>query len=470
MTEIDQNLPESAAMPASSWGTELRATLALAWPLVVSQIAQMAIVTTDVVMMGWLGAEALAAGTLATSFMVPFLLFGVGATTAVAPLVAQALGSGDHRSVRRSTRQGFWVSIVIAAVLIPFVWQIEHILLALGQDPEIVPQSGIYIRFAVWMVLPALMINVLRAFLSAHSNTTIILWITCAGIAINAFTNYGLMFGNFGLPRMELAGAGLSSTLVNFLMLGLTLLYVLTHKRYRRYALMIRFWRPDWQKFFEIFRIGVPIGLMILAEVGLFSIAALLMGLLSTEELAGHAVAGQCAAIAFMVPLGVGQATTVRVGLAAGRRHVEGVKLAGWTGMAIGTGFMALSCLAFLLVPAVFVRFYLDPGNPANQAAFGFAVTYLGVAGVFQTVDGLQACAAAALRGLSDTRIPMIIAIVGYWLVGMPVAWFLCFVLEWRGVGLWFGLAAGLAVAAVALTWRFAWRERLNLVRFAPSS
>tara|TARA_R110002020_G_scaffold63368_3_gene169218 strand:- start:1552 stop:2967 length:1416 start_codon:yes stop_codon:yes gene_type:complete len=451
--------------PSSSWTAELRATFTLAWPLVIAQLAQNALTATDVIMTGWLGPEFLASGALATSFLMPFLLLGFGIVGAVAPLVAQARGARDIKAVRRVVRQGMWAGILIAAILVPFLLQIRPIFAALGQDPDATILAEQYIQIAAWMLFPALAIMALRSLLSAFDDTRIILWITLGGVAFNAAANYLLIFGHFGFPRLELRGSAVATVLTNVLMFGLMLAYVLRHRRFKRFNILIRFWKPDWPRFREIFRIGTPIGLTVLAEVGLFTAAALLMGLLGTDEVAAHAVALQCASMAFMVPLGLGIAATVRVGTAYGRNDPEGVRKAGWTAFALGTGFMTISCILFLTMGPLIVSWFLDPRSDANTNALGLAVTFLAVAGLFQIVDGAQVVAAHALRGLSDTKIPMLVALVGYWCIGLPVAYMLGFVLQWRGVGIWLGLAAGLGIVAVVLVARFAMRERLGLMR-----
>ncbi|WP_332691234.1 MATE family efflux transporter [Devosia sp.] len=455
----------NSASARSSWGAELRATFALAWPLVIAQLAQNALTATDVIMLGWLGPRYLAAGTLATTFLMPFFVGGIGIVGAVAPLVAQARGAREIRSVRRIVRQGMWAAILLAALMVPVLLQIRPIFAVLGQDPGLAIMSEQYIQIGVWMLFPALAMVALRSFLSAFDATRIILLITIGGVIFNALTNYALMFGNFGMPRLELRGAAIATVLSNLLMFGLMLAYVLRHRRFRRFYVLMHFWRPDWVRFREIFRIGTPIGLTILAEVGLFTAAALLMGRLGTDEVAAHAVALQCASMAFMVPLGLGIAATVRVGRAYGSSDPEGIRKAGWTAFALGTGFMAISCVLFLTIGPTIVSWFLDPRLPENANALALAATFLVVAGVFQLVDGAQVVAAHALRGLSDTKIPMVLAIVGYWVVGLPVAYILGFVVGWRGVGIWIGLAAGLAFVAVVLVIRFAMRERLGLLR-----
>lgn len=454
-----------ASISANGWATELRASFALAWPLIVAQLAQNLLFTTDVVLMGWLGPKYLAAATLAGAFLVPFQLTGIGIVGAVAPLVAQARGRGDIKAVRRIVRQGFWVAILVATLLVPIVLSIRPIYLAIGQDPEVTALAESYMFAGFWMLYPALGIMVVRSFLSAFAATRVILVVTLIGVLVNALLAYTLIFGHFGFPRLELRGAALATGLVNVVMFLCLLGYVTTHHKLKRFHILARFFKPDWPRFFEILKVGLPIGLTVAAEVGLFSVAAILMGRLGTNETAAHAVALQLASTAFMVPLGLGMAATVRVGLAYGRGDAEGVRLAGWTAIVMGTGFMALTATLFLAIPHALVTIFLDSSDPANATALMLAATYLGIAGIFQLADGAQVVAAHSLRGLSDTRTPMLLAIFGYWCVGLPTAYVLGFVFDLRGVGVWLGLATGLAFVAILLVSRFALRGRLRLMK-----
>ena len=449
----------------ATWRAELGASFALAWPLIIAQLAQNLLFTTDVVLMGWLGPKYLAAGTLAGAYLVPFQLTGIGIVGAVAPLVAQARGRGDTRAVRRIVRQGFWVSILIATLLIPIVLSIKPVYLALGQDPEVTELAESYMVAGFWMLYPTLGIMVLRSFLSAFAATRVILVVTVIGVLVNAVLAYALIFGHFGLPRLELRGAAIATGLVNVLMFGALLGYVLTHRRLKRFHVLARFFKPDWKHFFEILKVGLPIGLTVAAEVGLFSVAAILMGRLGTNETAAHAVALQLASTAFMVPLGLGMAATVRVGLAYGRGDAEGVRKAAWTAILLGVGFMSLTASLFIAMPHALVSIFLDSRDPANAAALSLAAGYLVIAGLFQLADGAQVVAAHTLRGLSDTRVPSLLAIFGYWFVGLPTAYVLGFVVDWRGTGIWLGLAVGLAFVAVLLLIRFAMRRRLGLLK-----
>jgi len=451
---------------AGAWRTEFAALFALAWPLVVAQLAQNALFTTDVIMMGWLGPQFLAAGALSTAFFNPFFLAAVSIVGAVAPLVAQARGARDVKAVRRIVRQGFWVAFLLAVLLLPFIWQVRPVLLAMGQDPAIVVLVEQYTQIVVWMFFPGLLMMPLRSLLSAFGDTWAILLITLGGVAVNAGIAYTLMFGHFGFPALGLRGAAIATVTANLLMFLAMLAFAVRHRRYRRYHILHRLAAPDWMRFREILRVGIPIGLTVLAEVGLFSVASFLMGLLGTNEVAAHAVALQLASLAFMVPLGIGIAATVRVGFAYGRRDREGVRKAGWTSICAGTAFMAATCLLFVLMPERLVTIFLDPLDPANREAIALATVYLGIAGLFQLADGAQVVAAHALRGLSDTTMPMAIAIAGYWIVGLPTAYLLGFPGGMRGLGIWLGLAAGLGIVALVLCARFALRERFRLLGF----
>ncbi|SNY92434.1 multidrug resistance protein, MATE family [Cohaesibacter sp. ES.047] len=448
-----------------SWSGETRATLSLAWPLVFTQLAQFSLNITDVIMMGWLGRDYLAAGSLATALFHPLLLFGIGSLTAVAPMAAQAIGANEPRSVRRTARQGIWVAFLLALFLMAIVFQAETIFIMTGQLPSLSALSQSYLDYAAFSLFPALGFIALRSLTSVHGETKIVLMVTILSFFVNFAGNYVLMFGHFGFPRLELAGAGISTSIVNLFVFIFMIVYVGRRHTYAAYDLFARFWRPDWHRFRDILRIGVPIGFMVMVEVALFSAATMLMGWLGTDELAAHTVAMQCAALAFMVPMGLGQATTIRIGLAFGRGAWEGIRRAGWVSIGLGVGFMGFTCMLFLTIPHVLIELFLDPSDPINAMPITLAVSYLAFAGLFQLVDGLQAVASGALRGLGDTRGPMLIAVVGYWLCGMPTSYILGFVLGWRGSGIWIGLAIGLAVTAFCLAYRFWNRERLGLLK-----
>ncbi|MGH6947506.1 MAG: MATE family efflux transporter [Kiloniellales bacterium] len=443
------------------WRREIAAMVKLALPLAATQLLMIGINTSDVVMMGWLGPDKLAAGSLGFSLYMPVFLFGVGLLSAVSALAAQALGAKEYRGVRRSVRQGLWVATAYSVLASLLLWHGESILLTLGQDPATAALAGGYLRAALWGFPGAVWVIVLRGFVTALSRPRSALLIILAGTLLNIALNYVLMFGHLGFPRLELVGAGIATSIVNLGMVAIFLAAIQADRKFRRHAILARFWRPDWPRFRRLLTLGLPIGITVLAETAFFSSAAILMGWIGTAALAAHTVALQCAAVAFMVPLGVSQATTVRVGLAFGAGDRERVGRAGWTAFILGTAFMSCSALAFWFAGPQLVGLFLDRGVAENAAAIALAVAFLRIAAVFQLLDGAQVIGVGALRGLQDTLVPMAIAVLGYWAIGFPVAALLGFTLELGGEGVWWGLASGLAVVAGLLVWRFAGRDRL---------
>jgi len=454
------NVQSQTARDGQSWGAHIWATLALGLPLVGTQIAQIAIATTDVVMLGWYGTEELAATVLGSQAFFVVYIFGSGFASAILPLAAQAEGRNDPTHVRRSVRMGMWILLLYAAVVMPLLWYLEPALIALGQKPELAALASDYIRIAQWAMFPGLMMMALRSFFAARSRAGIVLWSALIGTVFNGVLNYGLIFGNFGWPEMGVRGAAVasvaSSTLIFLIMAG----WALLHPRHLEYRLFQRFWRPEWPAFFEVFRLGVPISLTILAEVGLFMAASVMMGWLGTVQLAAHGIAIQLASISFMVPLGLSQAATVRIGQAYGRGNMEALARAAHAVMGLSVVIALASGALFWLFPEALIGLFLDESNVDAADLLAVAVPLLLVAAAFQLVDAIQAIAAGQLRGIKDTRIPMILAVISYWPIGLSAAYGLGFGLGLGGPGIWGGLAIGLGVAAVLLNLRFVNRHK----------
>jgi MATE family multidrug resistance protein len=448
------------------WRSELRATLALAWPLVLSNLTMMLIGVTDVILLGWLGPSELAAGALGHNLAMLCAIFCMGLVTATAPLMASEKGRMAHsvRDIRRTVRQGFWTAAAIMVPMWIFLWNTEAILLATGQQPGLSRDAGIFVRAYMWSILPFLCYLVLRNFVAALQRP---IWATIVGagaVITNAVINYGLILGNFGLPKLGLMGAGIGSTITNCLQLAVMIGVVYLHPKFRRYHLLGRFWRPDWLRFREIWRLGLPIGVTMGFEGGVFAIAILLMGWIDEASVAAHAIALQVASLTFMVPMGLAQAATVRVGHAFGRGDPEGITRAGWTGFVLGTGFMAVMALLIYLFPEPLIGIFVTPSDAESLKVFDLAVGFLLIAAIFQIADGAQVVGAGMLRGLHDTKVPMFFAAFGYWVVGIGVGALLAFQYGWAGIGIWTGLATGLAVVAVMMLIRWSLREKLGLV------
>jgi MATE family multidrug resistance protein len=457
-------MPKRSPEEAQSWAVHIRATVVLALPLIGLQLAQMTMGVTDTVMLGWLGAPELAAGILGSQAFFLVYIFGVGFSQAMMPLAAGAEGAGDARGVRRSIRMGLWVLALYSVLVMLPLWHTESILLALGQRPEIAALAGDYMRVVQWSMLPALAITGLRAYLTVVGRAYLLLAVIATGAVLNGVLNYALIFGNFGAPALGIVGAAVATAISNLLMAALLLAYTAGAASLARYELYARFWRPDWDAFTEILRLGWPIGATIIAEVGLFATSSIMMGWLGTAPLAAHGIALQLASIAFMIPLGLANAATVRVGLAVGRGSSIDVGRAANTTLVLATAIALSGATVFWIWPERLIGLFLDAENANTPEVLQYAVPLLLVAAAFQTVDSLQAVASGILRGVKDTRVPMVIAVFSYWGVGLPVAWALGFGLDWGGVGVWWGLAFGLAVAALLLNARFQLRDRLGLL------
>lgn len=440
---------------ALPFATHVRETLALGLPLVATQLAQVAMGVTDTVMVGWLGAEELAAVVLGTQAWFILFVFGAAFSHAVMPLAASARGAGDERMVRRSVRMGLWIMAAYALACVVAMSFLEPVLLFLRQDPQAAAGAASYMDIARWSFLPALAIMGLRAFATALERTRIVLWATIAAALVNVLLNYAFIFGNFGAPEMGVRGAAVATLGSNVIGLLVIALWSVRNSAARTYALFERFWRPDWPALREVVRLGLPIGGTIIAEVALFLFASIMMGWLGIVSLAAHGIALQLASIAFMIPLGMGNAATVRIGLAKGRGDMANLRRAALTVLVLSAGVTVFTATMFWLFPEFLISLYLDEANPQAQAIVTAAVPLLAVAAGFQLVDSMQAIGAGLLRGLKDTRVPMMIAMASYWAVGLPMAWTLGFPAGFGGPGVWTGLAAGLTVAAITMNWRF---------------
>ncbi len=443
-------------------GRELKATMALAWPLILSNLTLQLIQGTDVVLLGWLGPRQLAAAALALSLSFGMVLFAMGVLTASSPMMATALGrrSNAVRDVRRTFRQTMWAAMLMAVPIMLVLANGEHVIRALGQDPQLARDGGRFLHGYLWVIPSWMAFQVMRNFLSALERPGWVLAINSSGIFLNALVSYALIFGKFGLPALGILGGGLGSAIVWAVMAAALAMVILTDRQFRRFHVFGNFHRPDWPRFRELFRLGLPIGLTMGFEGGVFSAAAYLMGLISADSVAAHQIALQIAATSFMVPLAFGQAATVRVGLMLGRGDREGVTRAGWTAFWLGTGFMAFTAVLMWLFPHTLVNLFLRGEAPAVAA---LAVQFLFIAAIFQVADGAQVVGAGMLRGLHDTRVPMIYALFGYWAVGLGVGVALAFAYGWQGTGIWVGLAAGLASVAALMLWRWSRRETLGL-------
>ena len=456
----------------SPWRTEIFATLRLSWPLALANLLQMLTYAIDVIFIARLGEEPLAASALAVSVFGLIVWALCSMTGMVAAVISAELGARAPalRPVRRATRMALWLAVLSGAAGMIACLGFERFALLTGQEPALAALGQSYMLILVWSVIPFIVNNVLRSFVSALDRPIFATAITALGIGVNAAGNYAFIFGNWGAPALGLPGAAVATLFTSLFTMLAYVIAIRLDRKLHRYHIFGRWWVPDWPVFWQIARKGTPIALMVSAEAGVFSAAAFLMGNIGAAQLAAHTLALQIAALAFQVPFGVGQASTIRVGYFYGARDSDGMARAGWAGIGIALLFMSVTSSAMVLVPEYLLSIYIDPWAATNVAMVAFATRYLLVAAAFQLVDGVQAVAGGALRGLQDTRMPMWIAVFSYWVPGFGTAVVLGFWTPLAGVGVWLGLATGLAFAAVLLTWRWARREALGLTRVQPDA
>src|SRR3954464_8329756 len=345
-----------------AWRQELRATLALSWPLILANVTQQVIQATDVLLMGRLGPTALAAATLALNLTFTFNLMMLGLVIASSPMMATALGQRFNavRDVRRTFRAGLWL---LALMLPPYwlvLWHVGWIMRLFGTSAELASQGQTFLRAYMWCTAPWLLFQLLRNFVAALERPRIVLWLSIAGIAVNALLSWSLIFGHFGLPALGLRGGGLGSTLTWLAMCGALITVIAIDRQFRRFHLFGHWWRFDRQRTMAMIRLGWPIGVTMALEMGVFALAAYFMGWIGAPAVAAHAVALQLAALTFMVPLGLGQAATVRVGLALGRRDEAAITRSGWTAWVAGVGFMSIMAIAMWIFPRQLVTLFLQ--------------------------------------------------------------------------------------------------------------
>jgi MATE family multidrug resistance protein len=433
---------------------ELTETLALAVPMALTQLSQIAMMATDLAFIGRLGNEAVAAAALAgTVYFVSFTI-GMGLVSAVAPLAAQAFGARDPRQVRRALRTGLWAALLISLPIMPFSLYGEPILLALGQTPATARLAQHYLFGLVWGVTPALWFMAIRGFMGAVNRPQPALWITLGAIPANALLVYLLIYGEWGFPRLELFGAGLATTTVNFGTVLASLWIATSRPPFRKYRVLGRIWRIDWRLMRRLVTIGAPISLSFMLEYGMFSAASLLMGLISTTALAAHQVALQVTTILFMVPYGIAMAATVRVGHAIGRNDPGAVKRAGFVAILLGVVLVAGFTLAVIAGRFAIARLFFGVAEDASTPV-ALTANLLLVGATFFIADGVQGIAAGSLRGMNDTRVPLLFAVTSYWLIGFALACLLGFRTGLGAIGVWIGLSVGTAIYATLLTLRF---------------
>jgi MATE family multidrug resistance protein len=437
---------------SSATVAEIRATIAVAGPLAAANLAQMAMGFTNTVIVGSLGSAALAAAGLGASLYFTIAMVCSGILTAVAPLAAHAIGARDDRRAGRVAGAGLVLAALLTVPVVVALLLANRLLVTLGYEPALAAEIGRFLGAIAWAAPGFLGFAVLRSFLVAasHSRTVMIALILC--VPMNAGLNWILVFGHLGAPPLGIAGSGCSTAVIQWLMFSGLALYAIAAPSLARYRL-----KPSLRSRNEIIRIlrlGLPIGGILGLEIGVFSATGILMGLLGADALGAHQLVMNCISVIFMVPLGIAQAVTVRVAAALGSGMPHAARRASIVAIALGIAYMAIMAVVLVAAPHTIARIYVDIDAPANRGLVGIALYLLVIAAIFQIFDGVQAIAAGALRGYRDTTVPLLLAVIGYWGIGFAGGWLLAFPAGYGPIGLWSGLAVGLAAVAVMLTMR----------------
>ena len=425
----------------------------LAIPLIGTHLANVALGITDTIMMGWYSVPALAALVLGNAYFFVFFLFGAGFSFAVQPLVASSSSAGEFILARRYMRMGLWLSLIYAALILPFFFSAGKILILLGQASDVSHYAENYTRIVGFGLIPALWAMVIRFFLSGLHLTKVTLFITLTTVLLNIPLNYVLIFGNFGFPELGVTGAAISSVIVQIITAVSITAYALG--KLPKYKLLKRFFHFDKVAFLKVAKLGLPIGTSIVAETGLFTASSIMMGWFGAVTLAAHGIALQITSVMFMVHLGLAEASTIKAGNAWGNKNILDLKKGAKVAASCSILFSFIAMTFLILFGDAVVSIYVDIDDPSREQIIHIGALLLIAAALFQFVDGGQAMALGLLRGIQDTAVPMIITILSYWLVGIPSAYLFAFVFNWAPLGIWAGLATGLGSAALLLSVRF---------------
>ena len=440
--------------------SELRATIRLALPVVLVQIGMMFMGVVDTVMVGHVSSSVLAAVALGNLYFFNAIVLANGTLMALDPIIAQAVGAHDTAAVSRAVQRGLVIALGLTFVTALLLLPAHGVLVLTRQQPEIIPDTTAYVRISIPGVLPFLVFVVFRQTLQALHRVAPIVWTIIGANLCNAGLNWVFVYGNLGSPALGAAGSALA-TLVSRCLMAIAVL-ALAWSTLRPHLAPVR--REAWRfaPIARVLQLGIPVGLQQLLESGAFGAIGLMMGMLGTTEMAGHQIAITLAALTFMVPLGVAAAAAVRVGRAVGARDPARARHAARAAFICGMGFMSMTALGFLLAPRLLAALFTT-----DAGVIAIAGVLIPVAGVFQIFDGAQAVGAGVLRGLGDTRAPLIGMIAGYWLIGLPVSLVLGFRTPLRAAGLWWGFVASLSIVAVFLALRIRALFRRDIRRIA---
>ena len=429
---------------------EISILLKIGLPVILAQLLQMSMSFVDTVMAGRLSPEDLAAVAVGSSMLMPFVVLCLGCMMAVTPIVAQNVGGREFNKIGKNARQVLWLSLILAIPSFFILRNLDGAFVLIGVTDEIIPIASGYLKAISWGIIPAYAYGALRYFNEGLSVTRPAMFVALAGTLVNIPANYILMFGKLGFPQLGAVGTGYASAIVFTVMFIGMFVFTFKYKAYNRFEIFSRFRLPEKKYLGELLRVGVPIGISSSMEVTMFAAVSLLVSTISTLAIAGHQIAINFAAMMFMIPFGLSVAISARVGNSIGKKRPEEARFRGYVGVVVSCIIMACTALLMFLFPRTIASIYTD-----DAAVIEMAVQLIFMAAIFQLSDGLQVSGFGALRGLKDTKIPMYVNLIAYWIIGIPFAYYMGFVAGFGAPGLWMGLIAGLTIAGILHNIRF---------------
>lgn len=423
----------------------------LAWPLIVAELGWMSQNVIDLIMAGPLGAAAIGGGTLANTLFWPIAVSGTAVLLGMDTLVAHAFGAADRQDTRRTLVNGIWLSLALTPVVMGALWATIPVMHRVGTNPSVFAQFAPYQKALLWSIPPLLLHSAFRRYLQAINVVRPVTWSLVGANLVNIAGNWALMYGHWGAPAMGLAGSGWSTAIARAFMAAFLLGAILREERRTGWLLARVSWRPEWTRVRRLVLLGLPAAGQITVEGAIFALATVMVGKMDAASLAAHGIALSVVGTTFMVPLGISSAAAVRVGHAAGRGQPQGAALSGWAAILMGAVFMGTAGLCLWFLPRWIIAIY-----SADAAVTALGAGLLHIAALFQLFDGLQVVTTGALRGLGDTRTPMLAHLAGYWIIGLPICYVLAFPFGWGVRGIWTGLCTALILigTGLVLVWR----------------
>jgi MATE family multidrug resistance protein len=437
-------------MPAKRHITQ---TIKLSLPLIISQVTVVAMTFVDTVMAGRLGSVTLAAVAVGSSLWSAAILFVFGILMAIPSVVADMDGAKAHHKIAPFFRQAMWLALILGVIFTVVILSMGPLFALFNTQAEVIPEAEAYLHALAWGVIPLSFFVAMRYLADGLSVTKTTMYVSFLGLLLNIPLNYILMFGKLGFPAMGAQGCGYATAIV--ITVQMLAYFIITHKHkvMGSFQVFSQIDRPDWSEIGRFFKLGLPVGISMFAEVGFFAVITLLASSLATETVAAHQIALNFSSLLFMVPLGLSMGITIRVGNAVGRGNPVDIKNAGFIGVGMVLFTQVISASITILFAAQIVALY------TNDEAVGLiAVGLLFYAAVFQLSDGIQVAVAGALRGIKDMNFIMLSNLLSFWGLGFAASWYLCFERGMGAPGLWIGIIVGLTAAAILNTWRFKYK------------